>query len=67
MFYFIFLDRKDMGRKDKHNVGKTRNNPVFKVVGAKVAKQSKGRPKGVDVKLKKVTRRICRLLPVSSV
>jgi len=43
-----------MGRKDKHKLGKTRNNAVFKVVGAKVSKGAKGKPKGVDVKLKKV-------------
>ena len=43
-----------MGKKDKHKLGATRNNPVFKVVGAKVKKQSKGRPKEVSLKLKKL-------------
>ncbi len=48
-----------MGRKDKHKLGGTRNNPVFKVVGAKVSKAAKGRPKGVDIKLKKVRWKDC--------
>ena len=43
-----------MGKKDKHKLGSTRNNPVFKVVGAKVKKQGKGRPKEVSLKLKKL-------------
>ncbi len=44
-----------MGRRDKHRSGSSRNNPVFKVVGARVGRAAKGRPRGVDVKLKKVT------------
>eukprot|EP00095_Tigriopus_kingsejongensis_P003272 maker-scaffold675_size187964-snap-gene-0.30 protein:Tk03272 transcript:maker-scaffold675_size187964-snap-gene-0.30-mRNA-1 annotation:"MULTISPECIES: hypothetical protein" len=42
-----------MGAKDKHKRGKSRNNPVFKVVGGKVAK-AKGKPQPVDIKLKKL-------------
>lgn len=48
------FSRPAMGRKDKHKPGASRNNAVFKVVGAKVSKQAKGRPKGVDIKVKKV-------------
>jgi len=43
-----------MGRKDKHKAGSSRNGAVYKVVGAKVAKTAKGKPKNVDIKLKKV-------------
>ncbi len=41
--------------KDKKKKGTSRNNAVFRVVGAKVSKQSKGKPKEVGMKLKKVT------------
>ena len=44
----------NMGRKDKHKLGGSRNSAVFKVVGAKVSKAAKGRPKEVAPKLKKV-------------
>jgi hypothetical protein len=43
-----------MGRNDKHKPGKSRNNPVFKIVGGGTKKADKGRPKSVDIKLKKV-------------
>ena len=42
-----------MGKKDKHKIGQSRNNPVFKVANGKLAKQ-KGKPKEVSSKLKKV-------------
>ena len=43
-----------MGRKDKHKLGSTRNNPLFKVVGGKASK-AKAKPREVDLKLKKIT------------
>ncbi len=43
-----------MGRKDKHKLGASRNNAVFKVVGAKVKKAGKGRPKEVSFKLRNI-------------
>ena len=44
-----------MGRKDKHKLGQSRNSAVFKVVGGKAGKaNNKGKPKGVELKLKKV-------------
>ena len=43
-----------MGRKDKHKLGASRNNAVYKVVGAKVSKGAKGKPREVAPKLKKV-------------
>ena len=45
-----------MGAKDKHKRGKSRNNPVFKVMGGKASKAKQG-PKPVDIKLKKVNTR----------
>jgi len=43
-----------MGKKDKHKLGQTRNNPVFKVATGKVSKQ-KGKAKEVTTKLKNVS------------
>ena len=43
-----------MGKKDKHKLGQTRNNPVFKVANGRLAKQ-KGKAQAVTSKLKKVS------------
>ena len=42
-----------MGKKDKHKLGQSRNNAVFKVVNGKSNKQ-KGKAQEVKTKLKKV-------------
>ena len=42
-----------MGKKDKHKIGQSRNNPVFKIANGKLSKQ-RGKPKEVTMKLKKV-------------
>ena len=42
-----------MGKKDKHKLGQSRNNAVFKVVNGKANKQ-KGKAQEVKTKLKKV-------------
>ena len=42
-----------MGKKDKHKLGQSRNDPVFKVANGKLNKQ-KGRAKEVTTKLKKI-------------
>ena len=44
---------KKMGKKDKHKLGQSRNNAVFKVVNGKANKQ-KGKAQEVKTKLKKV-------------
>lgn len=43
-----------MGRNDKHKSGQSRNSTVFKIVGGKAGKAKPGKPKGVDLKLKKL-------------
>jgi hypothetical protein len=40
-------------KKDKHKLGQSRNNPVFKVVGGKSGK-SKNKPREVNIKLKNI-------------
>ena len=42
-----------MGKKDKHKLGQSRNDPVFKVANGKLNKQ-KGKAKEVTTKLKKI-------------
>ena len=42
-----------MANKTRPKPNKTRNNHIFKVVGGKASK-AKGKPKPVDIKLKKV-------------
>ena len=41
-----------MGKKDKHKLGSSRNNPIFKVANGKL--KQKNKPKEVTTKLKKV-------------
>ena len=41
-----------MGKKDKHKLGQSRNNPIFKVANGKL--KQKNKPKEVTTKLKKV-------------
>ena len=43
-----------MGKKDKHKMGQSRNNPVFKVVGGKAGKK-KNKAQEVNLKLKNVS------------
>ena len=50
-----------MGRKDKHKLGQSRNNPIFKVVGGK-AEKSKNKPREVNIKLKNVSKTLNRVL-----
>ena len=52
-YLFIFLCR--MGKKDKHNIGQSRNNPVFKVANGKLSK-NKGKAKEVCSKLKQISK-----------
>lgn len=42
-----------MGKKDKHILGSSRNNPIFKVVGGKAGK-AKNKAQEVNTKLKKI-------------
>ena len=44
-----------MGKKDKHKIGQSRNNPVFKVANGKLGK-AKGKPKEVCHKLKQISK-----------
>ena len=44
-----------MGKKDKHKIGQSRNNPVFKVANGKLSK-NKGKPKEVCHKLKQISK-----------
>ena len=41
-----------MGKNDKHKLGQSRNNPIFKVANGKL--KQKNKPKEVTTKLKKV-------------
>jgi len=43
-----------MGKKDKHKLGSSRNNPIFKVANGKL--KQKNKPKEVTTKLKKITK-----------
>ena len=45
-----------MGKKDKHKLGQSRNNPIFKVANGKL--KQKNKPKEVTTKLKKVRNNI---------
>ena len=45
-----------MGKKDKHKLGSSRNNPIFKVANGKL--KQKNKPKEVTTKLKKVRNNI---------